>query len=534
MKKRILSIVALGFLPQLSPVKKLKQKIALKLSQQNNLEFQIARCRLRSLFVLVFYDITVGKPTVHGSVRQLEVKLHVRKSIQLIWSVFFGSSSKYLIQKPAFTLDYIDHLFKILPVRQVKCKLAELTINRSACSSTSNGANKTEIKLNDFCFTFKRPKPVETKFPYSMNLNFEKLKINYKALAENESVIDHLELNIICSVHENTFVISDDSLGKFNSIPFFFYFDYRHAEPDIVQWAFDIPDISFNDILASFPFIVNKELFQIRTEGLLGLWAAMKCNINEPMPHFFDAGLKKQDFKVVSWPARLDVLKGPFIHTVYTSKNEERKISLHEEDGHFVSLDAVSREFLKVIICTEDPSFYLHKGIDIYLLGYSITTNFASKKFLWGGSTITMQLARNLFLNHNKNIFRKIEEVMLTWLMEDIAGLSKERILEIYLNIIEWGPDIYGLKEACAFYFSKHPRELNLTESLVLSYIVPRPKYFVDAARSSSPQLIRNLRNHIKGCASSMVGKGILSREAVKDISYKIKFANQLGEIDLS
>src|SRR6185436_3724617 len=124
---------------------------------------------------------------------------------------------------------------------------------------------------------------------------------------------------------------------------------------------------------------------------------------------------------------------------------------------------------LKVIICTEDPSFYTHNGIDVYLLGYSITTNIINKKFLWGGSTITMQLARNLFLNHNNNIFRKIEELMLTLLMENIAGLSKERILEIYLNIIEWGPDIYGLKEASAFYFSRHPKDLNLTESLVLS-----------------------------------------------------------------
>ena len=123
---------------------------------------------------------------------------------------------------------------------------------------------------------------------------------------------------------------------------------------------------------------------------------------------------------------------------------------------------------------------------------------------------------------------------MLTLLMENIAGLSKERILEIYLNIIEWGPDIYGLKEASAFYFSKHPKDLNLTESLVLSYIVPRPKFFLDAVQSSSPRLIKNLRNHIKGYASSMVVKGILTREDIKDISFKIKFANQLGEIDLS
>src|SRR5206468_9824668 len=105
-----------------------------------------------------------------------------------------------------------------------------------------------------------------------------------------------------------------------------------------------------------------------------------------------------------------------------------------------------------VIIC-EDPNFYEHKGIDDYAIQLAILHNFKLRKFSRGASTITMQLVRNLFLGHHKNISRKLEEFIIAWLLEKHASLKKERILEIYLNIIEFGYNVYGISEASLYYF---------------------------------------------------------------------------------
>jgi membrane peptidoglycan carboxypeptidase len=108
----------------------------------------------------------------------------------------------------------------------------------------------------------------------------------------------------------------------------------------------------------------------------------------------------------------------------------------------------------------------------------SIITNIKERKFARGGSTISMQLVKNVFLNRNKTITRKFEEALLVWLIENLGLSTKERMFEVYLNIIEWGPFIYGASEAARFYFNKDAAKLNLAESIFLASIIPRPKWF--------------------------------------------------------
>jgi membrane peptidoglycan carboxypeptidase len=89
-----------------------------------------------------------------------------------------------------------------------------------------------------------------------------------------------------------------------------------------------------------------------------------------------------------------------------------------------------------------------------------------------------MQLVKNIFLTRDKVLSRKFEEVLITWLIENNHITAKERMFEVYLNIIEWGPNVYGIGEAARFYFDKHPSQLTLQESIYLSSIIPRPKTF--------------------------------------------------------
>lgn len=108
----------------------------------------------------------------------------------------------------------------------------------------------------------------------------------------------------------------------------------------------------------------------------------------------------------------------------------------------------------------------------------SIVTNIKQRRFARGGSTISMQLVKNVFLSRNKSVSRKIEEVLIVWLMERQRLVSKERMFEVYLNIIEWGPNVYGIGEAARFYFNKSPDELTLAESIFLASLIPSPKHF--------------------------------------------------------
>lgn len=100
------------------------------------------------------------------------------------------------------------------------------------------------------------------------------------------------------------------------------------------------------------------------------------------------------------------------------------------------------------------------------------------RRFARGGSTISMQLVKNVFLNRRKNIARKLEEALIVWLIEQNRLTSKERMFEVYLNIAEWGPGVYGLLEASEFYFGKRPSQLTLEECIYLASIIPKPKHY--------------------------------------------------------
>lgn len=136
-------------------------------------------------------------------------------------------------------------------------------------------------------------------------------------------------------------------------------------------------------------------------------------------------------------------------------------------------IDEIHPNLLKCVISMEDGKFFTHKGIDWYELERSIRTNKRRKRIARGGSTITMQTAKNLFLSTDKNIFRKGKEFLITTRME--KELSKAGILVNYLNAIEWGDGIFGIKKASEVYFDKDANELNLNQCSRLAAVIPSP-----------------------------------------------------------
>lgn len=127
----------------------------------------------------------------------------------------------------------------------------------------------------------------------------------------------------------------------------------------------------------------------------------------------------------------------------------------------------------RAVIVSEDSSFYFHQGIDISEIQEAIRQGMTNGEKTRGGSTLTQQLVKNLFLSRDRTALRKLQEALLTFHVE--ASMTKDQIFELYMNIIEWGPNIYGLKEAAQHYFGKKPESLNPREMAYLAAIIPGP-----------------------------------------------------------
>jgi hypothetical protein len=143
---------------------------------------------------------------------------------------------------------------------------------------------------------------------------------------------------------------------------------------------------------------------------------------------------------------------------------------------NFVMFDSLPRSFEAILCCAEDASFRRHSGFSIYHIENSLIENLEEGHFARGGSTITMQLAKNLFLENTKVLSRKLEEVFLTWRLE--TYLSKNRIIELYANVVEWGPDVFGIREAAFYYFGVPPDSLSVREVAFLVSVLPGPRLY--------------------------------------------------------
>lgn len=150
----------------------------------------------------------------------------------------------------------------------------------------------------------------------------------------------------------------------------------------------------------------------------------------------------------------------------------------------WVPLAKISPLLQQAVVISEDDLFYQHDGFNIPMIKEAFRVNLEKKRYVRGASTITMQLARNAFLHKRKTIVRKLRELILTRRIE--AALTKKQILEMYLNIVEWGEGIYGAEAAARFYFDKPASQLTLAEASLLAAMLPNPIYFNPYKRMKS------------------------------------------------
>jgi membrane peptidoglycan carboxypeptidase len=208
----------------------------------------------------------------------------------------------------------------------------------------------------------------------------------------------------------------------------------------------------------------------------------------------------------------IERLKGDFVHRVETPDGSTRAIVVSAASPDFIPLANVPPLFIRALLLAEDTDYYGHRGVDLRELPSALAANLGRGTFVRGASTIPQQLAKNLFLTRRKTLGRKVEEAALALLLD--SALGKQRMLEIYLNVIEWGAGIYGLESAARHYFDREPSQLTPRQMVFLVSLIPGPVKYQRSFASGTPTPF------LEGLMSSLLAK-LQSVHALTDEEYR-------------
>jgi hypothetical protein len=304
--------------------------------------------------------------------------------------------------------------------------------------------------------------------------------INHAKIARKDVVIKNARFDYRFLLGSNFVSIDSSSTIQLNKIKFQPYLAYETKEDTIYKLKVSIPKMKAQDFIASLPDGLFTHFQGMQTEGNFEYKLDYRFNKNKPNQLLFDSNLKKDNLRITKYgEANLNKLNGEFVYRAIINNVPQRPILVGAENPNFTPLAQVSPYLQKSVLTSEDPSFFSHRGFINEAFKQSILKNIRTKKFSRGASTLSMQLVKNVFLTREKTVSRKLEEILLVYILENNRIASKERMLEVYFNIIEWGPNVYGIGEAAQFYFQKKPTDLTLQECLFLATIIPKPRKFM-------------------------------------------------------
>jgi len=231
------------------------------------------------------------------------------------------------------------------------------------------------------------------------------------------------------------------------------------------------------NLLASIPRVMLGPLAGLELRGAFDWHAGFDLDLAKPDSLRFHADVIPHGLALdhaLSRPSPA-AIAGPFTAEIRLPRGRTAVRALSGANPHFRTLDRISPYLRDAVVTNEDGAFWRHRGFNTEAIGLAAAANLRAGAYRRGAGTITMQLARNLWLGHRRTLARKGQEVAMAWVVEHLTGLTKERLLEVYLNVIEWGPEVHGADEAARYYFDTDAARLTLDESLFLAVVVPSP-----------------------------------------------------------
>jgi len=361
----------------------------------------------------------------------------------------------------------------------------------------------------------------------------------HKRLASEDIVVHRGQLDFVATLGRGTVSLDPGTRAVLNQLVFHPEIAVRLKLRLAVKLKIDSDPTATNAFFNSLP----EGMFDVvaGTAGTGTLAYHLKADVNLARVdslHLESALQPSKDFTITHFGGEdLSMLEREFPFTAYNDKGDSlRTFLVGPSNPDFTPYADVSPYMPAVIQTTEDPQFFRHHGFMEKAFVNAAIEDIKEKRFARGGSTLSMQLVKNVFLSREKTIGRKAEEMLMVWLIENwlvarTHSLTKERMFEIYLNIVEWGPTayrwpsgkrgVYGIREAALFYYAKRPSELNLGECIYLASIIPKPKYYKQSFNQYG-ELRGTTRWYFRFIADIMQNKGLITNSQRDNLSYSV------------
>lgn len=326
--------------------------------------------------------------------------------------------------------------------------------------------------------------------------NIENLRLLHPRISDTTVQLSNIAGNVKVKYNSGVLELDSNSAFKLNALNFTAGGHYEWDQGKTYWVNFKIPTNQGKNLFSSLPAGLFQNTSGIKTTGSFGYRFFVYLDGNKLQNTRFESELTAdKDFKVIQWGlAQPSKLNGSFSHTYFKGDNAMRTFMVGPSNPNYTSYNDISPFVVRSVLRSEDPSFFYHKGFYTEAFRGALIHNYRAKRFARGGSTISMQLIKNVYLRQHKTLARKIEEIMLVWLIERERAVSKNRMMEVYLNLIEWGPNVFGIGEASWFYFQKYPIQLSIGESVYLASLIPAPskaRWSIDSSGAASERWSR-------------------------------------------
>ena len=361
----------------------------------------------------------------------------------------------------------------------------------------------------------------------------------HQRLSTDDIVVRKGQLDFVATLGRGTFALDAGTRAVLNQLVFHPEVKVRLKPQLAVSIKVDSDPAATNAFFNSLP----EGMFDVvaGTAGTGTLAYHLQADVDMARVdslHLHSMLTPSKDFSITHFGTEdLRQLEREFPFTAYNDRGDSlRTFLVGSSNPDFTPYAEVSPYLPAVIQTTEDPQFFHHHGLLEKAFASAAVADIKERRFARGGSTLSMQIVKNVFLSRQKTVGRKVEEMLIVWLMENwlvsrTHTLTKERLFEIYLNIVEWGPTkyrwpsgkrgVYGVREAALFYYAKTPAELNLGECIYLASIIPRPKYYRQAFNSYG-ELRGPTRWFFRYIADKMLEKGLLSESQRGNLNYAV------------
>ncbi|MBL0342826.1 MAG: transglycosylase domain-containing protein [Bacteroidetes bacterium] len=311
--------------------------------------------------------------------------------------------------------------------------------------------------LNSFGLSLSMHKENNHTLRFNINAAAVAPGINHWRISPEDVLIDSVGVNFKVFVDDTSFYSGKESVLIINQLALLTHLSYSKNIQNRITTVININETDAGIFFNSLPKGLFSTLEKIKISGKISYKLKLDVNLEVPDSLLFESELKKSNLKILQYGnENFASINSSFTYTAREKEKVMRVFQVGPENPMFTPIELINPLLISSVLTAEDGTFYFHRGFNEEAFRESMVTNIKEKRFARGGSTISMQLVKNVFLNRNKTISRKIEEALIVWLIENNGIVSKSRMLEVYLNIIEWGPGIYGIGEAAEFYFSKN------------------------------------------------------------------------------